>query len=406
MPTPLHFDPTSAAFAANPYAVYERLQDQDAPLYWPDLDMVMVSRYADVSQIAVNPAMVRSLKGHCSDVDLEEETRKSGFADMPYHARFVQSNLLDTDGAEHGRLRRLIFGAFTARGLKGLEGDIHDYVERLLDGIPQGESFDCIEKIAAPLPGVIIGRFLGVPEEDAPQLRLWSEQIVSYYDIDKTPAKKAIAETAVKEFHDYLILLKNERHHGPQDDMISRMIAQETEGLFHKDELISTCMLILMAGHGSTIDVIGTGLHSLLKHPVAMRELRADPSLWPTAIEEMFRYEPPLPFFHRHATDAVTLRGHVFPTGTTFGLLYGAANRDGTVFPEPDRFDIRRTPNRHVAFGRGAHLCLGNQLAKLNMRILFQALFDRFETLQLVGDAEFKRGLSTRGLKALDIEVF
>lgn len=405
MPTPFNFDPTSVAFAADPYAVYAQMRGQDAPYYWPDLDMVLLSRYADVSQIAVNSAMVRSLKGVRSDAELKAEKRKSGFADMPFHERFVQTNLLDTDGAEHDRLRRLIFGAFTGRGVKPLETFIQAYVDALLSNTPHGLSFDFIEHVAAPLPGLVIGRFLGIPERDAPQLRQWSEDIVSYYDVDKTPEKKAKAEAAVKAFHDYLIGLKRERCASPKDDLISQMIIQETDGLFRKDELIATCMLILMAGHGSTIDVIGTGLNSLLNHPDALQDLRDDRSVLPSAIEEMFRYEPPLPFFHRHATEAVTLRGHKFPAGTTFGLLYSAANRDENAFPDANAFNIRRAPNRHMAFGRGAHLCLGNQLAKLNMRILFNALCSRFHVMEFAGNVTFKPGLSTRGLKKLPLIV-
>lgn len=404
MPRSLNFDPTSVRFAANPYATYTELRAADAPFYWPDLDMVMLSRYADVSHIAVNPKMVRSLKGYRSETELEEEKRKSGFAEMPFHERFVQTNLLDTDGIEHDRLRRLIFGAFTVRGVKSLETHIQTYVDALLSAAPRGERFDFIETVAAPLPGLVIGRFLGIPEVDAPRLRLWSEQIVRYYDVDKTPEKKATAEAAVEAFHDYLAALKIERKSAPKDDLISQMIAQETEGLFREDEFIATCMLILMAGHGSTIDVIGTGMNNLLAHTDAMRDLRQDPALWPNAIEEMFRYEPPLPFFHRHAVEDVDIRGHIFPAGTTFGLLYAAANRDETVFDGADQFNIRRTPNRHVAFGRGAHLCLGNQLAKLNMRVLFSALFRRFDTMELAGKVEFKRGLSVRGVEALPVK--
>jgi len=242
-----------------------------------------------------------------------------------------------------------------------------------------------------------------VPDKDAPQLGRWSEQVVAYYDVDKTPEKKAIAETAVEAFHDYLIALKTDRERAPKEDLISLMIAQEKQSLFKTDELIATCMLILMAGHGSTIDVMGTGLNSLLQHPKAMRDLRKNPALWPNAIEEIFRYEPPLPFFHRHALTSVEIRGHIFPAGTTFGLLYASANRDKAAFQQANIFDITRRPNRHLAFGRGAHLCLGNQLAKLNMRVLFETLFRTFSKIELAGTPTFKTGLSVRGVKRLDV---
>jgi len=252
---------------------------------------------------------------------------------------------------------------------------------------------------------MVIARFLGVPISDAAQLGAWSEKVVAYYDVDKTPEKKAAAEDAVKAFHYYLVTLKSERVHAPKDDLISKMVAQEAEGLFQSDELIATSMLILMAGHGSSIDVIGTGMLALLNNPESMTSLRENPSLWPSAIEEMFRYEPPLPFFHRHATNDVNIRGHNYPAGTTFGLLYAAANRDEAVFAMPEKFDIFRQPNRHMAFGRGAHLCLGNQLAKLNMRVLFTYLFSEYEAVALDGLPEFKTGLSIRGLRTLPVKL-
>lgn len=405
MTHPFQFNPLSADFAANPYATYAEMRASDAPYHWPKLDMVMLSRHADVAQIATNPAMVRSLVGYRSPAELAAEKQASGFADMPFHERFVQSNLLDTDGPDHGRLRRTVMGAFTRSSVARMEADIRSYVDQRLLDIPHGQTFDFVETVAAPLPGLVIGRFLGVPDEDAPRLRQWSEDVVSYYDVDKTPEKKARAETAVRDFHDYLVALKKSRQRVPKEDLLSQMIAQETAGAFKGDEFIATCMLILMAGHGSTIDVIGTGLHTLLIHPTSFADLRRHPAFLPNAVEEMFRYEPPLPFFHRHTTVGIEIRGRHYPAGTTFGLLYASANRDEAAISEANRFDIRRQPNRHLAFGRGAHLCLGNQLARLNMRVLFGEILARFERVESVGVATFKRGLSVRGLERLNVTL-
>lgn len=399
------FNPTSKSFTEDPYAVYAKLRALDAPFYWSDLDMVMLSRFEDVSQVALNSSCVRSLKNHRSLKELQVEKEKSGFDNMPYHERFVQRNLLDTDGSEHIRLRNLVFGAFTTRAVQRLENDIQGYVKTLFKSLPHKTTFNFIGHIASHLPGLVIARFLGVPVSDAARLGAWSEKVVAYYDVDKTPDKKGAAEDAVKAFHDYLVTLKSKRADVPQDDLLSKMVAQEAENLFQSDELIATCMLILMAGHGSTIDVIGTGLLALIKNPEAMNALRDNPALWPNAIEEMFRFEPPLPFFHRHATKDVSIHGNKFPAGTTFGLLYASANRDEAVFSKPKNFDIYRKPNRHMAFGRGAHLCLGNQLAKLNMRVLFTYLFAEYETIELDGLPEFKSGLSIRGLKNLPVRL-
>jgi cytochrome P450 len=163
-------------------------------------------------------------------------------------------------------------------------------------------------------------------------------------------------------------------------------------------------MLILMAGHGSTIDVLGTGMYALIKHPQELQRLRQQPQHLATAVQEMFRYDSPLPFFHRYASEDVVLMGQEFPKGTKFGLLYGSANRDASQFTEPDRFDISRQPNRHIAFGRGAHLCLGNHLSRLDMEVIFSRLIERTRNIEVMGtEPKYKGGLSIRGLETLSL---
>jgi cytochrome P450 len=299
-----------------------------------------------------------------------------------------------------------VFGAFTGRSLATLEADIQGLINDLLDACAAKQIMDFIEDFAAHIPGLVIGKLLGVPEADAPQLRLWSEQIVQFFDVDRSDQKKIIAETATHQFYDYLTSLKQSRKAAPRDDLISKMIADETRGCYTEDEFISTCMLILMAGHGSTIDVLGSGMHTLIQHPEAMSALRADHSLMPSAIQEMFRFESPLPFFHRHAIEDVTIRGQHYPAGTTFGLLYGAANRDPEAFDKPNNFNISRRPNRHLAFGRGVHLCLGNHLARLNMKLIFSSLLARFPNILLAEEnVIYKKGLSVRGPEKLMLHL-
>ena len=167
-------------------------------------------------------------------------------------------------------------------------------------------------------------------------------------------------------------------------------------------ELISTCMLILAAGHGSTIDVLGSGMHALLSHPEQMHLLRQRPGHITTAVQEMFRFESPLPFFHRYTRETIVLNGQQYPKGTKFGLLYGSANRDPYQFTDADKFDITRNPNRHVAFGRGAHLCLGNHLSRLDMEVIFLSILKRTKNIQLAGpEPTYKRSLSERGPESL-----
>lgn len=376
------------------------------PYYYADLDMLLLARFSDVSEVALNPNMVRSLVGHRSPAQLSELQRKANWHDMPHHERFVQFSLLDSDGVTHQRRRKLVLGAFTGRSVATLEANIQHYIDHLLNACEAKQTIDFIEDFAAHIPGLVIGKLLGVPEADAPQLRLWSEQIVQFFDVDRSNEKKIIAETATHAFYDYLTSLKKSRKATPCDDLISKMIADETKGSYSEDEFISTCMLILMAGHGSTIDVLGSGMHTLIQHAEAMSALRADHSLLPSAIQEMFRFESPLPFFHRHAIEDVTIGGQSYPAGTTFGLLYGAANRDPAAFEKPNHFDIGRRPNRHLAFGRGVHLCLGNHLARLNMKLIFSSLMSRFKTIQLADEnVTYKKGLSVRGPEKLMLQL-
>jgi len=399
----LVFDPLSAEFAKNPYAFYDDLRAQDRPFYFAAQDMWLLSRFDDISQIALHPKAVRSLFGYVSQKELALEQRKANWHDMPYHERFVQRSMLDSDGEKHKRLRGHLFKWFTPKSIDRLEPIIQNFVDMLLDSLQTHDQVDFVADVAAPIPGYAIGQLLGVPVKDCAQLREWSELVVQYFDIDRSAQRKQMAETATRDFYEYLVDLKQQRIDSPQDDLISRMIQDQAQGFYSDDEFISDCMLILMAGHGSTIDVLSTGMHTLLNFPDAMRHLQKDTSLLPTAIQEMFRYEPPLPFFHRHVLEDIEIRGHHFEAGTTFGLLYSAGNRDPKYFENPNMFDIARTPNRHLSFGRGVHLCLGNHLARLNMKIVFTTLWQRFSKVELIEAPTYKRGLSVRGPTALQV---
>lgn len=400
----IQIDPLSKSFSEDPYNTYQNMRESGIAHYFKAQDMWLLSRYEDVSAIACNPKMVRSLDGLETMEQAKSRQKAANWHDMPYHERVVQFSLLDSDGDIHRRLRKQIFGEFTARSVAHLEEVVQSFVNGLLDKLLTRDKIEFIDDFAAHIPGYVIGRLLGAPEEQCAQLRLWSEQIVQFFDVDRNDEKKQIAENATREFYHYLEDLRAEREQNPKDDLISKMIVDEREGRYSRDEFISTCMLILMAGHGSTIDVLGSGMHTLLKNPQSMNELRDNPDLTPTAIQEMFRFEPPLPFFHRHALEDIEIAGQSFKKGTTFGLLYGAANRDTEQFEQADKFLMKRAPNRHLSFGQGAHLCLGNNLARLNMKIVFNTLLARLENIQLVDEnVVYKRGLSVRGPEALNI---
>ncbi|EEE44823.1 cytochrome P450 [Roseibium alexandrii] len=400
----LEFNPLSDAFAQDPHPFYAALRAKEGLTYYEDFDVWLAARFDDVSEIVMSEHMVRSMEHIASAEEIEKQKRDGNWHDMPHHSRFVQFSLLDSDGDVHDRLRKQVFKLFTPVMVNKLRDEIQAYVDSLVDGLADHAEIDFIEDLAANVPGHIIGRILGVPDADCPQLRIWSENIVQYFDIDRSDKRKELAERNTTEFYHYLSDLKRQRETAPKDDLISMMIEAQKAGQMNEDEFISTAMLILMAGHGSTIDVLGSGMHALLKFPDQMQRLRDDQSLMKTAVQEMFRYESPLPFFHRYVTQEMEVCGQRFERGTKFGVLYGSANRDPKQFPNADTFDVGRSPNWHIAFGRGAHFCLGNHLARLDMDIIFSTLLRRFSRIELAAeDVRYKRGLSVRGPDALKI---
>lgn len=398
------FEPLSEAFAQNPYPTYTALRDLNGPYYYEDVDTWMLTKFADVEAVAMDPTMLRSLNDMMSEQERQDQKRKMNWHDMPHHERFVQFSMLDSEGAVHNRLRKLVFREFTPASMNKHRQSIQTIVDKLLDALIEVPEIDFVEDFASHVPGHVIGYVLGVPEADRPQLRIWSENIVQFWNIGRTEDDKRLAESATTEFYHYMQALLAERQKAPKDDLLTRLLAEKNAGNMSEDELVSTSMLILKAGHGSTIDVLCSGMHTLLKYPEQLRRLHESPSLLKTGIQEMFRFESPLPYFHRFSTQESVVAGRSFKSGTRFGLLYGAANRDPDKFENPDTFDVGRSPNRHIAFGGGTHFCLGNHLARLDMDVIFSSLNERFRSITLLDEAPvYKRGLSVRGPETLRI---
>lgn len=402
----LDFDPGSASFARDPGAVYAALRAAPEPVHHRATDSWLLARYADVDAAARDPRLVRGLDGFLDERAIAERRRAADWHDMPEHERFVQTNLLESDGPAHRRLRMVVMREFTRPFVARHRAMIEDHVDGLLDALVERRDVDFVADFAAHVPGHVIGTLLGAPAADCPQLRIWSEQIVQFFDVDRSAEHKALAERATGEFRRYLDDLVAERRRRPREDLLSTLVAAQSAGTLDHRELVATAMLILMAGHGSTIDLLGTGLNALVEHPDEMLRLREDPGLAPRAVQEMIRFDTPLPFFHRHAAEPVAFAGRDFPVGARLGLLYASANRDPDAFPDPDRFDVGRTPNRHLSFGRGAHLCLGNHLSRLDAEVVFTRLLARCRVIERRVDApSYRPGLSARGLLSLPVRL-
>lgn len=397
------FDPASPGFASNPWPDYQALRDRPDLPFWDEFGGYLVARYDDIRQIALDRRMVRGTGSFTSADRRRAMQIAANFHDMPFHERFVQTSMLEIDGPDHDRLRKAVFPFFTKTRLESLRVWVSDYISDRLDHAIAAGQIDFIADLAADLPAQVIGRLIGTPPDMARVMVGWSEDVVSYFDVNRTAEKKARAEEATRLFHDLLQDLCRDRRANPQDDLTSALLQVQAEGKLSEDELITTLMQLLHAGHGSTVDAMGNALNALLDHPDQMALLRGDLSLMPGAVQESFRYAAPLPFFHRYAAQDLTMLGRDWPQGTKFGLLYASANRDAAAFADPDRFDITRKPNVHLAFGQGAHVCLGNNLARLNMEVLFSQLLTRTRRIDRDGAARWKTGLQAHGPATLPV---
>lgn len=390
------FDPYSEGFAANPWPVYARLREATPVFRSERFDMTLLTRHRDVLRILTDRRFGRAFDGSAV-----------ARGDMPYYDRYVRVNLLETEGDTHARLRRALASALHPRRIENLAARVQQVARELIERIDPGVDVDFISEVAEPLPVIVISELLGWPAAERHRLRPWSADIVRLYEKDATRDDRERAETACREFATLLNSIAEQRRGKPRDDFISALAAREddADGL-DRDELISSCMLLLNAGHEATVNAAGNGLLALLRHPASLERLRLDPTLLESAVEETLRYDSPLHLFHRFAQEELELHGHRIGRGEKVGLLYGAANRDPEMFAEPDRFDIGRTPNRHLAFGAATHFCLGAPLARLELKTLFSTLMANTDSIELAQQTpEYHVGLVFRGLKRLRIRL-
>jgi cytochrome P450 len=297
--------------------------------------------------------------------------------------------------------------AFSARRIENMRPRIQQIVDGLLDEVVERGELDVIRDLADPLPGIVIAEMLGVARADQPQFKGWARDFAMALDgvgLDELSPRE-LGLRAVSEMSDYLRGVFVERRRAPQDDLISALLAAEEDGqrLTH-DEVIATCFLLLFAGNETTTNLIGNGLLTLLRHPDELARLRAEPALIRTAIEELLRYESPVQLTDRRALAPLEIGGQRIEAGQYVNVFLGAANRDPAAFDEPDRLDLSRRPNRHVAFIHGIHFCLGAPLARTEGQIAIGTVVQRLAQLELVQAVAAWRPLDVfRGLATLPI---
>ncbi|WP_436493080.1 cytochrome P450 [Actinokineospora sp. HUAS TT18] len=387
------FDPSDPAFVADPYPAFAALRAEGEVHWHEGLGLAVAVSHAACSAVLRHRGLGRLW------------TDAVPLGDFAAFNLLHRNSLLENEPPTHTRLRRLIAAAFA----RGHTDRLRPWVERLADRmvadlaaeIADTGSADLLATVAAPLPVEVIGELLGVPTADRALLAPWSNAIVKMYEYGLPADRKRAAETAAQEFADYVRALAAD----PRPDSLVGDLAAVRDGgdRLSEDELVATAVLLLMAGHEATVNVIGNGVLALLTHRDQWDRLLADPGLLPSTVEELIRFDAPLQLFERTATERVEIAGHTVEPGQKIAALLGAAARDPLVFTDPDRFDIARTPNPHLGFGAGIHYCVGAPLARVEVAATLSALTRRLPNLRLAGVAPRRPEFVIRGLRALPV---
>jgi len=386
-----------AAFLDDPYPWYAALREHE-PLHALEGGGVFVSRYEDALAVYRAPQ---------ASSDKKAEFRPK-LGDSPLYEHHTTS-LVFNDPPLHTRVRRIIMGAVNQKAIARMEANVARLVDALLEEMAQKREVNFIDDFAAQIPIEVIGNLLDIPHADRGPLRGWSVAILSGLEPKLSPAMLEAGNRAVTEFIDYLKVLVAARRKRPGDyetDVLTRLIQGEKDGeSLTEKELYHQCIFLLNAGHETTTNLIGNGVWALLGNPAELERLRADPALVPSAIEEMLRYDGPIQLNNRRLTAPLALSGQTLPEGTLITLGIGAANHDAAQFPEPERFDVGRKPNRHLAFGQGGHVCVGMNVARMEGRIALARLVARFRKIELAGTPERDRRVRFRGFRKLPLRV-
>ena len=389
------YNPLSRQTAQDPYPVYAALRERD-PVHRSGLmNAWLFTRHADIDTI------LRDHRRFGNDPRKGNLSRRQR-ANLPADEEFT---MLFLDPPDHKRLRALVNKAFTPKAVNALEPHIRKLLGALLDEIDDPAGFDLMQAVAQPLPVIVIAEMLGVPPEDRAQFKVWSDQRARTLEPSIAARERALAETANQSLNEYFRPIIEERRAAPKDDIVSALAQAEEEGdRLTEREMLNMLRLLLIAGNETTTNLIGNGVLALLRHPDQLQRLREDPSLIPSAVDELLRFDSPVQTDFRRVLEDCEVNGFPLKKRDNIVVLLGAANRDPDVFEEPDRLDVGRGDRSHLSFGRGIHHCIGAPLARLEGRIVLEVLLERFSQISLRGEnPRFRNSIVLRGLESLPV---
>jgi cytochrome P450 PksS len=389
----VYFNPFDAAFRANPYPSYAALRSKPPRTLKLFMPIVMVSRYADV---------VAVLQDQRFSADPKALLVNEGYE----HVHGMLTALL-VDPPIHTRIRRAVSRDFTPKRIQELEPRIREITRRLLDRIERQGTFDVIADLADPLPTIVLSELFGVPGDDYPRFKAWSDLITaSVHIMPGLPLPEPIS-VAFTELRAYFSELAERKRRKPQGDLLSALVMQEDAERLTSEELLDFVIMQLLAGTDTTTNTMGNGFLALMRHRDQLDLLRREPALVTKAVEEMLRYDGPIQANARFAKEDVEVGGTLIRKGSIAFVIFASANRDPAQFPDPEKFDITRWPNPHMGFGAGIHVCLGAALARLENAVVFDETLKRFPRLRLpepepkleYGEFYFLRGLTSLPLE-------
>lgn len=393
----IDIDLESPDVVRDPYPYFTEWRRAGKPLFHNGLGMHLAFTHADANAVLRSKSLGRIWK------DKEPDDLWNTF-------NWLHSDsILESEPPKHTRLRALVAKAFLRGQIERLRPAVMRIADELIDAaIAKQErqgSFDLIADYAEPLPVAVIAELLGVPEDRRENLRPWSQQIVKMYDYNKTAEDERLAQQAANDFAEFVKELADERRREPREDLLTHLAQVEAEGeRLNERELVATAVLILNAGHEASVNGFGNGVLQLFRHQDQLDEFRTDPwGLAETAIEELLRFDSPLHLFERTAKEDTEIGGVEIKAGQKIAALLGSANRDPEMFEQADRFDIRRDPNNHIAFGAGIHFCLGAPLARLELAVTAPRIIERLPNLRLAGEPVQRDTFVLRGYHSIPV---